>query len=133
MEKIKEFFSDKGTGFYVTLAGVLLSLVTAIVYAVSYGSTRFMNWAGFVFLLAGAILAIVLIVIKQVNWAPAAVALGSFLGLLFFIYGIYFYVSVVMVGIQANAFDPSFFACVILFALSLVAGIVSVFMKQDRE
>lgn len=128
-----EFLKDKSVGFWFSAALVLLSLVTAVVYAASYAGTDNINWVAFALLLAAAVGAAVLIILKQYKYVPYLQAILIFLSLLFFIYGIYYYVSVVMVGIDLDHFEPQFFACTILFLISFGVGVANVFLKQTKD
>lgn len=130
--EMKEFFKDKSYGFFVTLALIALSIVTMIIYASIYGGTRFMSWAGFAFVIAGVVLSIALIAFKQYRWAPALLLAANFLGLLFYIYYIYFHVSVVLVGIQSAGFPPEFFVNAVFFVLTLIVSVVNVYMPQTK-
>ncbi len=133
MNFLKEYFSDKKYGFYVTLACMLLSVITSVVYVSIYSSTRFMSWAAFAFILVGVVLTAGLIAFKQYRFAPALMLATNFVGLLFYVYYIYFFVSSVMVGIQFSGFPPEFIINVIFFVLMLVASVVCVFMPQADE
>ncbi len=124
---VREYFAEKKYGFYVLLSSMLLSLITMIVYAASYGQTRYMSWAAFAILLVGIVLAAVLIVFRLYRFAPAVMLVTTLISLLLFIYYIYFFISSVLTGIQFSGFPPEFWASVIFFALSLVVSIVSVF------
>ena len=67
------------------------------------------------------------------KFANAILALCDFVALLFYIYGIYFYVSIVLVGIQASSFNSQFVICTILFAGLLILNLINVFLKQEKE
>ena len=86
MEKIKNFFKSKSYGFYVTVAVVLLTLITSIVYADSYGKNeRYMSWAGFAVMLAGIFVAAGLTAFKRCELAPPVLALENFVALKLYI------------------------------------------------
>ena len=126
--------SGRSYGFYVTLGTVVLSVVTAIVYAALYSNTpRFMSWPAFAVILAGGVLALILLLLRFGQIASAVVALADLAGLLLFIRVIYNYVVVVMAGIDLSSFEARFIVCTVLFVLSLAAGIVSVFSRQTKE
>ena len=134
MNGIKSFFDRKRYGFYVTLALVVLSVITAIVYAVSYGKyVSMMSWQAFVLLLVGAAGAIALILLRQGKWAFAPLAICAFIALLLFIKHIYSYVAVVMVGIDLSGISGQFLACAILFSLTFIVALVNVFLAQEKE
>lgn len=133
LEMGNSFLKNKSLGFYVTLALIVATVAVSLVYTALYHSSRYMSWIAMAAMLIGAALALVLAFTPQAKWACAVLALGNFIGLLFYIYGIYFYVSVVMVGIQASTFNWQFQLCTILFAAMLVLNLINVFLKQVKE
>ena len=114
MGKTSGLLKDKGCGFYFTLVLIAASLITAVVYAGLYNGSRYMSW-------------------PAAKWSCAVLALADFAGLLLYVYGIYFYVSIVMVGIQASTFNWQFKLCTVMFVALLIANIVNVFLKQTKE
>ncbi len=131
--KTKGFLKDKCFGFYVTLALIALTVIVDAIYAKLYAGSLYMSWPAFWVMLGGAAAALGLGFTKLAKWSNAVLALADFLGLLFYIYGIYFYVSVVIAGIQTGSFNGQFIFCCIAFGLLLAANIVNVFLKQVRE
>ena len=130
----REAFKNKPLGFWFSVGIGAFALVTAVVYVACYAGTDNMNWVSFALMLAAFIVSAVLIPLdKFVKYLPYAQALLIFLSLLFFIYGIYYYVSVVAVGIDLDHFDPEFIVCVIFFVLALGVSIANVFLRQDKE
>ncbi len=133
-DTVKRLFEGKSYGFFVTLALLVLSVVTAIVYAVSYSNyERYMSNGAVVALIIGTVLSVLLIVFKQFQLSAAAVALGGFVAMLLFIEKIYNYVVVVLVGIDLSTFSAEFITCSALFGVLLVGGIVDIFLKQTKE
>ncbi len=136
MEKLKNYLQDKKMGFYVTVLATLTALITMIVYVSYYGhgpreaNIDCMNWYAFYLLLAGIILTVALIALRQNFWAPICIALFTLVSLMFYIVGVYGYVSVVAVGIDLKTVSPGFLACTILYLVSLVLSYAAVFMKQ---
>lgn len=130
--KNQGLFKDKSYGFYVTLALIVASVAVAVVYAVLYNGSRYLSMPAVGLMIGGAVVALALCFTKAAHWACAVLALADFVGLLFYIYGIYFYVSIVMVGIQASTFNWQFQLCTVLFAVLLVANVVNVFLKQVK-
>lgn len=133
MEKGKAFFKDKGIGFFMSVIVLLFSLVTAAVYAVGYSGSSDFSGPVLIAILAGAAAAVILALLKRYNWVPVALALGNFAALLLFIKSIYFYVSVVMYGINGSAFSPAFTSSTTCLAVALVLSIANIFMKQVKE
>lgn len=138
MEKIKNYLKDKKYGFYISAAAILFSIVTLVVYVCIYGqgpreNMDSMSWWAFAFIMVGIAGGMTLIIFKQYNFASAALALFNFLAFVFFIYGIYPYVSVVMVGIDLEEYSGAFWVCTILFLLTVITSCVSVFAKQTKH
>lgn len=130
---MKELLANKKYGFFVTLALMLLSVVTMIVYASIYGGTRFMSWAGFWVVLAGVVVAAALILVKQERWVPALLLATNFIGFLLYVYYIYFHVSVILVGIQSAGFPPEFFVNVVFFVVTLAVSVANIYLPQNKE
>lgn len=131
--KNNPFFKDKSYGFYVTLALIVLTVATAVMYAVLYHGSRYLSTPAVIIMLGGAAISLALCFTKYAKWACAVLALADFAGLLLYIYGIYFYVSIVMVGIQASSFNWQFLLCTTVLAVLLVINVVNVFLKQVNE
>ncbi len=133
---LKNLFKGKAVGFYVLLASIVLTLITAFVYLACcsgkiVGYEVFNVWS-FIILLASSVISICLVIFKQHKLAPYALGLLNFLALLFYVYGVYYYVSVVMVGIDLDHFEPQFLISTILFVLTLGGSVTSVFMKLEE-
>ena len=125
--------TKRPVGFKVTLATCVVSLITAIAYAVIYASSRYMSWPAFAIIIVGVVLAAVLIALKQERFAPSALLVCDFLALLLYVYNIYFYISSVATGIQFSGFPLEFYVNAVLYVLSLVLSIACVFMRQTPE
>lgn len=133
---LKNLFKNKTIGFYVLLASIFLTLITAFVYLACcsskiVGYDVFNVWA-FVILLISSVTSICLVVFKQHKIAPYALGLLNFLALLFYVYGVYYYVSVVMVGIDLDHFEPQFIISTILFVLTIGGSVATVFMEMEE-
>lgn len=130
----KDYLKNKAIGFWFSVGIGAFALVTAVVYVACYAGTDNINWVSFALMLAAFIVSAVLIPLnKFVKYLPYVQALLIFLSLLFFIYGIYYYVSVVAVGIDLDHFGPEFFVCVILFVIAIGVSIANVFLPQEKE
>lgn len=134
MEAIKNFFADKRFGFYVTIAAVVLGIVTASVFASFYHDyPAYMSWPAFYLMLAGAAVSCILVLIKLDDYAPYAVALTNFIGLMLYIRHIYGYVAVVAIGIDITSVSAQFTVCTILFGLAFLVGLINIFLPQKKE
>lgn len=129
----KNLFANKAVGFYVTLVTIVLALVTAIAYLISYNNTDNFNLFAFVILLVSVVVNVVLVLLKQHKIVPYVLGMLNFVAFLFYVYGIYYYVSVVLVGIDLDHFEPEFFVSTISFVVLLIASVTSIFMKQEKE
>lgn len=130
---MKEFFQNKRFGSYVTLSIAALLIITAIVYASCYANTAFISWASFIVLLVGAALTLLAYVLKLDRFAPAIALAGSMLALCFYIYGIYYFISSLIYGIQFSGIPPQLVATMVLFIGTLVLSIANVFFPQVKE
>lgn len=130
---VKKLFEQKSYGFYLTLVLIAASLVCGVIYTVLYGSSIYMSWPTTICTISGAVLALALAFTPYAKWSCAVLALADFIGLLTYIYGIYFYISIVLVGIQASTFNFQFKFCTAAFVILLVLNIVNVFLKQTKE
>lgn len=133
-EKIKGFLAEKRYGFYVTLCGLAMSVVAAIVYAVQYHAyVNFMSWASFWMFLAGSVLGVVLLVLRRYNWVAGIVGVGDLLGMLFFIRNIFPYVSNVLNGVDVASFSSNFILSVVFIAIAVIITAVAIFLPQVKE
>ena len=130
---MKEVFKNKASGFRCVLACIVLSVITAVVYASIYSRTRFMSWAGFWIILGGAVLALGLVLLKLHRFVPTVLLATNFVGLLFHVYYISFFISSVVTGIQYSEFPINFFVNFFFMGASLVLSIVSVFLPVDEK
>ena len=112
----------------LTLAGGILSAVTALVYLLCYGlvqrSMDSMSWPALVLMAAGVVLSLALFFIRQRLWAPIVMAVCHFIAFLLFIYGMYPYISAAMVGIDST-WEAEFFLVSVLFLVGLVINLIS--------
>lgn len=132
MVMLKDYLKDKAVGFWFTCALTVLSIITAAVYAGCYAGTDDMSWTAFALVLLAGLSGAALVGTKQFKYAPYALAVLIFLSLLFFIYGIYYYVSVVMVGIDLDSFDARFIVNFILYLLLFGLSIANLFLTQIK-
>ena len=125
---IKGYFAGKKPGFYVTLAGTLLSLVLAVVYVIfsggGDGTSDNMSWPAFILLLVGVIGSVVLIAVKADGFAAAVNSIFHLISFGLYIYAIYMYVSAAMVGIDST-FTPSFFIITALYVIGLAVNVAA--------
>jgi len=133
---MKKFLSNKSFGFYVTAALALLSIVSAIIYRVTYagfysGNQEVFSRVAFWFLLGWIPCAIALYVFKQGRYANYLAAIALFVALLTYVNAIYYYVSVMEVGIDAS-FTGVFFLITILFVFQWILALANVFFPQEK-
>lgn len=129
----KSFTEDKSLGFWFSAAIIFLSLLTPVLYICFYVGLEQFSWTAFILPLAAAVAGAVLIVFRRYEWLNIALALLNFVALLFFIYTVSHYVSVVLVGIDLDHFEPQFIVCAALYLLTCALGVANVFLKQVKE
>lgn len=135
---IKNFFHNKGVGFYVSLATGVIALITAIIYAVVYGSYRANNnepvisWLAFVLLLLPLVLTVVGGFTKMEKYAPYGVFACGLVALVCYIYRIYYHASVVFANIEEQDMRTTLFFVAGLMIFVFVMTIVSFFLPQTR-
>ena len=123
-------FKSKSIGFWLTLGCSLSSLLTAIVYSACYvGTTEFNLVACLCLIAAFAIGALQFTKLEKL--AQYLQFLLCVAACMFYIYGIYYYVSIVMVGIDLDSFSFAFIACTTLFIATMVEMVVNVFVKHE--
>lgn len=130
--KIKEYFQSAPRGRWTTLGVAAISAVTAVVYAALYVGTAEYSVVACVLLALCSVVA----VLAFTRLAPLAAYvqfLSALVALCFFIYGVYYYVSVVLVGIDLDRFSAEFIVCTILFLLTAVCSVVNIFMKNSSS
>ena len=112
----------------ITLICSLLSLATACLYRIWFvGSTEF-NQAAFLCLIIASVLG----VFAFFGLADVVNAIQFLLvvaGCMLYIYGMYYYVSIVMVGIDLQSFSDAFIICSSLLGSAVVASTVNVLAK----
>lgn len=130
--KFVDFRKDKKPGFWVSASLALLSMVIAIVYIACFRGTDEMSYWAFSFLLIGGILGLGLLAFNKSDIAKYVIGGGIFVALLFYIYAVYYYVSVVMVGIDLDHFSTEFIITTTLFVIGFIGGLVNVFLPQVK-
>ena len=74
--KLKQNVSQKTYGFYVTLALVVLNVVTAILYSSFYGKyVAYINWPAVYVMIIGSVVSVVLSILGLDDFATALLAL----------------------------------------------------------
>lgn len=109
-----------------------LALVTAIVYPALFAGTDEFNL--FALLLAIAVAAAGVSAFTPLRAFAAYLQFWfAVAACMFYIYGVYYYVSVVLVGIDLHSFSPQFVACTVLFLLDTAASVVNLFIVRNKE
>ena len=130
---MKKFFENKSVGFYVTLGSIALTLITAIVYLISYYNTKEFNSVAAILLFVSPVVSAALVCLKQERLGTVVLWLLNFLAFLFYAYGIYRYVFDVIIGIDYDHFEPEFFVCTIFYVLSVGVSTSTVFLSQTKK
>lgn len=130
---LKNIFKDKKYGFFVLLGAIVLTLITGIVYTACYsGSPREFNVGSSILLFVGFGLALVLVLINKVKYLPYILGLINLTALLFYIQGIYLYVSEVFVGIDSDL-ETRFLVVTAFYALTFIVNLCAIFMPIVKK
>ena len=106
-----------------------LSVVTAFLYRGWFiGSAEF-NEIAF-YLMIGASALGILAIIGLGDFAASVQFLMLLAGSMFYIYGMYYYVSIVLVGIDLQSFSTAFIACSALVGSTVVLSTLNVLIKR---
>lgn len=138
---MKDFFSTKAAGFYVSVASVILSLATLLVY-VLYGTVgdggQYFSSVAMMFLVISIVAFGVMSVFKvTAPWASFVQAALLFISFLICLYSCYMYFSEVFYGgITGRAFqlmNKYFLYSLILYLLSVITSQVGAQMRQLKK
>lgn len=136
-QEVKNTVTHKRAGFYVGLASAVLTVVQAVLYKVSYGSTAYYDPLA----VALAIVGVAVFVVASLShysspYASVVLAACNFVGLLLFINASYMYLADVFYGgINAASFAAlrkDYVACILLSLVATIAANVAVYLKQDN-
>ncbi len=106
-----------------------LSVVTALLYREWFiGSAEFNEIAFYLMLGAGALGILALIGLG--DFAASVQFLMLLGGSMFYIYGMYYYVSIVLVGIDLQSFSTAFIACSALVGSTVALSTLNVLIKR---
>lgn len=112
----------------ITLISSLLCVITAFLYRMWFvGSTEFNQYA-FLCLIVAAALG-VLAFFGLADYVNAIQFLLVVAGCMLYIYGMYYYVSIVLVGIDLQSFSNAFIICSGLLGSAVAASTVNVLTK----
>lgn len=131
--QIKQFLHGKGVGFWLSCGLALFALAFAIAYQCAYGGTAEYSVMCFVSALVLVAATALLEGFGLHGFAGMAQLVCVMSGLGSFVYVNYYYVSVVLVGIDAAEFSARFIFCVVAYALTLVGSIVNVFVGNGGK
>lgn len=129
---IKSFLKTRNIGFWITAAFSLTALITAIVYGACFSSTEDFSVTACV-LTAISALFFGLSFTKYGGPVPYIQLSAILIAFGFYVYSVYYYVSVVLVGIDLDSFSPEFITCTVLYVVLIAAAAVSVFFKQGAK
>lgn len=129
---MSKILANKGPGFYISGTAAVLSFLLAIYYQISYSSNPYYSSKVVVALMVALPVAVILLLIRAEGFMPAAVTACIGAGLLFFIYAMYFDISVVLVGIDKSSFDPEFIITSAVGVICFLLGEISIYTKVRR-
>lgn len=119
---------SKPVSTVITLICSLLSLVTAILYRMWFVGTSEYNKMAFLCLVIASALG-VFAFFGLANLVNAVQFLLIVAGCMLYIYGMYYYVSIVLVGIDLQSFSSAFIVSSVLLGSTTAASTVNVLLK----
>ena len=124
---------ERSAEFY--MAGILsfLSLLTLITYGIAYSSSDYISWVSFAFLAAALVVNFTFFIMKKTRFSMVPGAVFSVIAFFFYLYGMYFYVSVVMVGIDISHFDGRFIINTALYTVLFILSVVNIFIGKKSD
>lgn len=106
-----------------------LSVITAFLYRGWFiGSAEFNEIAFYLMICAGALG--ILAIIGLGDFSASVQFLMLLAGSMFYIYGMYYYVSIVLVGIDLQYFSTAFIACSALVGSTVALSTLNVLIKR---
>ncbi len=137
MNQTKKVKAGKAGGFYLAGLTAILSVVTAIVYAMGYSESSFMSWTACGLAVAAAALFIALSLFKGTSsLAPVALFSLDFVSFLAYIHATYMYLSEVFYGgfsFEAmKLLDSTYVLCTVLWLSVVILSNISIYTKQRK-
>ncbi len=141
MDKVKKYLQDKGLGFYFLATSVIIGIITLVIYMSIYGggmsaatdNMDSMSWYAVLCMFLGIAGAVTLILFKENKWATITLMIFSCAALMFYLYGIYVWISVWLVAIDPLQSVGSFIICTVGFVLVYGLATASVFTKFIKK
>lgn len=134
----QNLLKNKAAGFYAGLIAVLLCVVSAVTYGVTFSGIEYKEPIFDVTLcvllaVVAVIAAVMLFVDKPAPFAPVLLCLGSGVGLMMFVRVIIWPVSDTIYGIEPFAHMSELMLCAVFLVLSFLVSEVSLYMKKIRQ
>lgn len=107
----------------------VLSVVTALLYRSWFIDSAEFNEIAFYLMIGAGVLGI-LAIIGLGDFAASVQFLMLLAGSMFYIYGMYYYVSIVLVGIDLQSFSTAFIACSALVGSTVALSTLNVLIKR---
>lgn len=124
---------NKSAGFWLSSAAIVLVVVLSLAYNIMYAGKSDYTVCAFLFPLVAVVLSVVLYAFGFDELSPVCLLVGFLAGFAFYVYSMYYYVSVVMVGIDAESFDFAFIFTMVVFLAGIVLSAVSMFFPSKAK
>lgn len=136
MNFIKNFIKDKTVAFYIACGVALLSLVTAIVYAVTLGHLKEMSWVAFALLLVVPFVFAGLSLIGHEKLGTAAIGILGFAAFVLYLTTIYEYPMaqlMIITSLSDLKEFPAIIATAALMVICCIAGNVVYWLRLRKK
>lgn len=136
MDRVKNFFKERGLGFYLAIVAMIIAIITIFLYK-AIGITVFsptLNQQTILFLILGSVVIAISLVMslisnKNINMFTRLVRYIAYLMYLYafimFIYSQINFIANVFVAIDGNSFSGTFILTLIFYILACVLTVVS--------
>ena len=121
---------NKNNGFYISIIVTFLSLLTSLIYLLTYKGSDYMSWTSFLLLVTVVLVNIILLVKNKLSLSPWISGLIILIAYMFYFYGKYLYISVVLVGIDLSSFDSKFIINTTLYTILFLLSIINIYLPQ---
>ena len=139
MQTFSYLKEKKGAGFYVSAIGAVISLAVAILYAVVFNASAYMNWLAFVLPIIACVAFFALSAFKvTAPFSALIMGLLNFVAFLIFIHASYLIYSEIFFGgfnwsTILETRSLCYFICTLLYIASIVLSNIGIYLKHDAN
>lgn len=145
MNNLTEYFSARRTGYYLSCAAALLSLVVGILYGIGYRHSVYLNIWGVILPILGAVVFVVAGVLamffdkKDYIFKAGVIAMWllDFIGFMVFVFASYLYLSeVFFAGFSLAALKKMnlcYIFCIVFYLAAIILANVGIYLRGGER